>query len=93
MTDSVRNWHYRACCPCGDHFQAWRGDYFFVEIDLCPTCGTPKPGSFSSEHGWKMRTMRWFDTTILLKPKTWGSGFWEVQVGIGVAKPYSEVRP
>jgi len=35
-------WNIYYCCPCGKYRgYAWRGDFFFLNKDVCPECGTP----------------------------------------------------
>lgn len=80
-------WHSRAVClECGWHTYAPFGDPFHTHAikDCCPQCGNegyPFPSTLSARFAfydrWDIRRMRWVSQSRILKPSTWGSGYWE----------------
>ena len=74
-------WHVRAVCPeCGWSIYAPFGDIFHVHITCCPQCGCEKyDGPWHRDlKYWETKTMRRVGTTKLMKPSTWGTGYWEI---------------
>jgi hypothetical protein len=68
---STTDFDYYGICPCGEYRErAWRGNHFFISAEVCPKCGTHK-------NKWSIKISRWVYTQKLLKPSTWGKGYWE----------------
>jgi hypothetical protein len=64
----------RAVCACGETFDAWRGNLFFVAEECCPSCGADK-WTFRIEIG-SWIDGRWFPrgkepATLIAPAESW----------------------
>lgn len=71
--------HYIICPKCERKEYAPFATPVHVHFECCPRCGTRKPDGFRRGGDlWTMVRMRWIDTVTWWKPRTWGTGYWEV---------------
>ena len=68
-------WQVMALCDCGEAFEAWRGDLFFVSEQCCPSCGADKRDFDIKTVRW-VRPIRgpWWKLWPVIEPGFWQHG-------------------
>jgi hypothetical protein len=76
----VSEWQWHVVHDCGWWYAPTFGDPWFGP-ELCPNCGKDKGRQvwrwYELDAGWVRVKRRWVSTSQLLKPWTWGNGYWQ----------------
>jgi hypothetical protein len=57
-------------CSCGEFYNAWRGNVFFLDFEVCPKCGT-------SKKKFEPVVVRWVNAPVWYNPLKWFDGYYE----------------